>query len=81
MSGGQLATELDGTRLETRVLFVSGYAGQTMLDHRVGDVDYNFLQKAFTLTQWAKQSQGDARLRSEFRSSTPGRDRQTSLVV
>jgi hypothetical protein len=26
-----------------------------MLDHRVVDVDYNFLQKAFTLTQWANK--------------------------
>jgi DNA-binding NtrC family response regulator len=55
MSGGQLAKELDGARPETRVLLVSGYAGQTMLDHRVVDVDYNFLQKAFTLTQWANK--------------------------
>jgi DNA-binding NtrC family response regulator len=53
MSGGELAKELDGARPETRVLFVSGYAGQTVLDHRVVDVDYNFLQKPFTLTQLA----------------------------
>jgi hypothetical protein len=32
-----------------------GYAGQTVLDHRVVDVDYNSLQKAFTLTQWANK--------------------------
>jgi len=55
MSGGELAKELDGARPETRVLFVSGYAGQTVLDHRVVDVDYNFLQKPFTLTQLANK--------------------------
>jgi len=53
MSGGELAKELDTLRPETRVLFVSGYAGQTVLDHRVIDVDYNFLQKPFTLKQLA----------------------------
>jgi two-component system cell cycle sensor histidine kinase/response regulator CckA len=53
ISGGELAKELDTLRPETRVLFVSGYAGQTVLDHRVIDVDYNFLQKPFTLKQLA----------------------------
>ena len=55
MSGGQLAKELETTRPETRVLFVSGYAGQTVLDHKVVDVENNFLQKPFTLTQLAKK--------------------------
>jgi len=53
MSGGQLAKELETSRPETRVLFVSGYAGQTVLDHKVVDVEHNFLQKPFTLTQLA----------------------------
>ena len=53
ISGGELAKELETLRPETRVLFVSGYAGQTVLDHRVIDVDYNFLQKPFTLKQLA----------------------------
>jgi PAS domain S-box-containing protein len=53
MSGGQLANELDTLRPETRVLFVSGYAGQTVLDHKVVNVENNFLQKPFTLTQLA----------------------------
>ena len=53
MSGGQLAKELDTQRPETLVLFVSGYAGQTVLDHKVVDVDHNFLQKPFTLKQLA----------------------------
>jgi len=53
LSGGQLAKELTTLRPETRVLFVSGYAGQTILDHKVVDVENNFLQKPFTLKQLA----------------------------
>jgi CheY-like chemotaxis protein len=53
MSGGQLANELKTLRPETRVLFVSGYAGQTVVDHKVFDVEHNFLQKPFTLKQLA----------------------------
>jgi two-component system, cell cycle sensor histidine kinase and response regulator CckA len=53
MSGGELARELGTLRPETRVLFVSGYAGQTVLDHKVADVETNFLQKPFTLKQLA----------------------------
>jgi hypothetical protein len=36
------------------VLFVSGYAGQTLLDRNVVNVENNFLQKPFTLKQLAK---------------------------
>ena len=53
MSGGRLAKELESLRPETRVLFVSGYAGQTVVDHKVVDVESNFLQKPFTLKQLA----------------------------
>jgi PAS domain S-box-containing protein len=53
MSGGQLAKELEVLRPETRVLFVSGYAGQMVVDHKVVDVENNFLQKPFTLKQLA----------------------------
>jgi two-component system, cell cycle sensor histidine kinase and response regulator CckA len=53
LSGGQLATELAALRPETGVLFVSGYAGQTVLDHKVVSVENNFLQKPFTLKQLA----------------------------
>jgi len=56
MSGGELAKELRAVRPETRMLFVSGYAGQTVLDHKVVDVDYNFLQKPFTLKQLAEKA-------------------------
>jgi two-component system, cell cycle sensor histidine kinase and response regulator CckA len=51
MSGGQLAKELARLRPETRLLFVSGYAGKTVLDHNVFDLETNFLQKPFTLKQ------------------------------
>jgi len=51
MSGGQLAKELLQLRPETRIVFVSGYAGKTVLDHKVFDVATNFLQKPYTLKQ------------------------------
>jgi PAS domain S-box-containing protein len=53
MSGGELAKELAKLRAETRILFVSGYAGQTVLNHSVADGQNNFLQKPFTLKQLA----------------------------
>jgi len=51
MSGGQLAKELGRLRPEARLLFVSGYAGKTVLDHNVFDLETNFLQKPYTLKQ------------------------------
>jgi two-component system, cell cycle sensor histidine kinase and response regulator CckA len=51
MSGGQLAKELGFLRPETRLLFISGYAGKTVLDHNVAGLEPNFLQKPFTLKQ------------------------------
>ena len=51
MSGGQLATELSTLRPEARLLFVSGYAGKTVLDHAVFDLETNFLQKPYSLKQ------------------------------
>jgi two-component system, cell cycle sensor histidine kinase and response regulator CckA len=51
MSGGQLAKEIGRLCPETRLLFVSGYAGRTVLDHRVVDLETNFLQKPYTLKQ------------------------------
>lgn len=51
MSGGQLAKELGIRRPESKVLFVSGYAGKTLTDHKVVDRDMNLLQKPFTLKQ------------------------------
>ncbi|MGB6840945.1 MAG: ATP-binding protein, partial [Candidatus Sulfotelmatobacter sp.] len=55
MSGGELAREMEALRPQTRMLFVSGYAGQTVLDHKVVDVENNFLQKPFTLKQLASK--------------------------
>jgi two-component system, cell cycle sensor histidine kinase and response regulator CckA len=55
MSGGELAMELERLHPETKLLFVSGYPGQTVLDHKVVDVDSNFLQKPFTLKQLASK--------------------------
>ena len=51
MSGGQLAKEMEVIHPLTKVLFVSGYAGKTVMDHRVTDLETNFLQKPFTLGQ------------------------------
>ncbi len=51
MSGGQLAKELAQLRPDTKLLFVSGYAGKTVLDHNVVDLETNFLQKPYTLKQ------------------------------
>jgi two-component system cell cycle sensor histidine kinase/response regulator CckA len=49
MGGGQLATELAALRPEAVFLFVSGYAGKTVLDHKVVDLEANFVQKPYTL--------------------------------
>lgn len=51
MSGGELAKELLLLRPDTKLLFVSGYAGKTVLDHKVVDLETNFLQKPFSLQQ------------------------------
>jgi two-component system, cell cycle sensor histidine kinase and response regulator CckA len=53
MSGGELARELARVRPDTKSLFVSGYAGKTVLDHKVVDLESNFLQKPYTLKQLA----------------------------
>ncbi len=51
MSGGALAKEVARVRPDTQFLFVSGYAGKTILDHKVVDLETNFLQKPYTLRQ------------------------------
>ena len=51
MSGGQMAMELTHLRPGVKLLFVSGYAGKTVLDHKVFDLETNFLQKPYTLKQ------------------------------
>ncbi|HKT88221.1 MAG TPA: response regulator [Candidatus Sulfotelmatobacter sp.] len=58
MSGGELAKEMADVRPETRLLFVSGYAGKTVLDHKVVDLEKNFLQKPYTLKQLSGKVRG-----------------------
>ena len=53
LSGGELAKKVKQLRPDTRLLFVSGYAGKTVLDHKVVDLETNFLQKPYTLKQLA----------------------------
>jgi PAS domain S-box-containing protein len=53
MSGGELARKLAQLRPEMKFLFVSGYAGKTVLDHKVVDLEMNFLQKPYTLKQFS----------------------------
>ncbi len=51
MSGGELAKKLSSLRPDMKLLFVSGYAGKTVLDHKVVDLEVNFVQKPYTLKQ------------------------------
>jgi hypothetical protein len=55
IGGAKLAEQLRSFRPDLKVLFVSGYAGQTVVDHKVVDVENNFLQKPFTLKQLANK--------------------------
>jgi len=58
MSGGELAKEIANIRPATRLLFVSGYAGKTVVDHKVVDLEKNFLQKPYTLKQLSEKVRG-----------------------
>jgi two-component system, cell cycle sensor histidine kinase and response regulator CckA len=58
MSGGQLGKELTKLRPDTKLLFVSGYAGKTVLDHNVVDLEVNFLQKPYTLNELSLKIRG-----------------------
>jgi two-component system cell cycle sensor histidine kinase/response regulator CckA len=53
MSGGEMAEQMRHLRPGAKLLFVSGYAERTVLDHKVLDCDKNFLQKPYTLKQLA----------------------------
>jgi two-component system cell cycle sensor histidine kinase/response regulator CckA len=66
MSGGALAKEVARVRPDTQFLFVSGYAGKTILDHKVVDLETNFLQKPYTLRQLS------SKIRRALDSSSPG---------
>lgn len=67
MSGGALAKEVARVRPDTQFLFVSGYAGKTILDHKVVDLETNFLQKPYTL----KQLSSKIRRALDIASATP----------
>ena len=55
MGGAQVAEALAMERPMTKILFVSGYAENTILQHGVIDVSQGFLQKPFTLKQLARK--------------------------
>jgi two-component system cell cycle sensor histidine kinase/response regulator CckA len=78
MSGGQLAVELSNLRPETRLLFVSGYAGKTVLDHKVFDLETNFLQKPYTLKQLSGKIRGA--LNHEETGTEPSKSKEMTLV-
>lgn len=67
MSGGELAKELARLRPKTQLLFVAGYAGKTVIDHKVFDLETNFLQKPYTLKQLS------AKVRNSLTRSETGR--------
>jgi CheY-like chemotaxis protein len=54
LSGGELAERLMQERPEMKVLFVSGYAEKTVLQHGVIDLQSGFLQKPFSLKTLAR---------------------------
>jgi len=58
MGGGDLANQLGPLRPGMKFLFVSGYAGKTVLDHKVFDLETNFLQKPYTLKQLSQTIRG-----------------------
>ena len=64
MSGGELAEQIRRLRPGVKLLFVSGYAGRTVLDHKVFELHTNFLQKPYTLKQLA------AKIREELESKS-----------
>jgi two-component system cell cycle sensor histidine kinase/response regulator CckA len=71
ISAGQLVKELTAIRPGKRVRFVSGDAAQTILDHKVVDVENNFLQKPFCIETTGGQRKGSSGSEGEC-SSPPG---------
>jgi len=69
MSGGELAKQMGQLLPDVKFLFVSGYAGKTVLDHNVVDLETNFLQKPYTLKQLARKMRGAL---SSSRAATAG---------
>jgi hypothetical protein len=55
MGGAKLADELQALRPEMKMLFVSGYAEKTVLQHGAINVEEAFLQKPFSLRDLFKK--------------------------
>jgi two-component system cell cycle sensor histidine kinase/response regulator CckA len=55
MSGGEAATALCRERDTLKVLYVSGYANPTVLQHGVSNAETSLLQKPFTLRRLAQR--------------------------
>ena len=70
MSGGELAKRLGSISRAIKFLFVSGYAGKTVLDHNVMDLETNFLQKPYSLKQLA------TKIRVALETGSPAGERQ-----
>lgn len=51
VSDGELARQLARLRSNLKFLLVSGYAGKTILGHKVADLEMNFRQKPYTRKQ------------------------------
>ena len=48
MSGGELSVRLKESRPEMKILFMSGYPGDSMVSHGVSEKEVSLLQKPFT---------------------------------
>ena len=56
MSGRQMAMELTHLRPEVKLLFVSGYARKTVLDHKVFDLETNLAEAQYAEAALGKDS-------------------------
>lgn len=54
MNGGQLAEQLRGARPETKIIYVSGYTEQTVLQQYAFAGNFTFIQKPFSLNELLK---------------------------
>lgn len=74
MSGGEMAEQIRRLRPEVKWLFVSGYAGRTVLDQRVLDGQSSFLQKPYTLKELAARIRETLQNGSRLAGSSDGSD-------